>query len=105
MDWHELSKIKVNDLREMAKEYNVKGTSGMSKDQLVRFLAEKKGIEKPKLVVDNEAEKVKIKARIRELKAARQAALEAKNRQELKKSRRQIHHLKRGIRKMGHLSR
>ena len=44
-------------------------------------------------------DKAKIKAEIRKLKADRQAALEAKNRQELKKIRREIRGLKRKIRK------
>ncbi len=43
--------------------------------------------------------KGKIKADIRKLKVDRQAALEAKNRQELKKIRREIRGLKRKIRK------
>ena len=105
MDWHELQKKKVTELREMAKEYGEKGTSGMIKEQLVDFLAEKLGIEKPHKIVDDAEEKRMLKGRIRELKAIRQQALEAKNREELKKARRQIHRLKRTIRKMGHLSR
>jgi len=56
-------------------------------------------------VVDDADSKAKIKAQIRELKTVRQQALEARNREELKRARRQIHRLKRTVRKMGHLSR
>ena len=105
MDWHELQKKKVAELREMAHEEGHKGTSGLIKDQLVEWLADKLNIEKPHKVVDDTQEKAQLKARIRELKTIRQEALLAKNKEELKKARRQIHRLKRTIRKMGHLSR
>ncbi len=105
MDWHALHKKKVAELREMAHEKGHEGTSGLNKDQLVDWLAGELGIEKPHLVVDDADSKAKIKAQIRELKTVRQQALEARNREELKRARRQIHRLKRTVRKMGHLSR
>jgi len=104
MDWHELAKHKVTQLREMAQERGMKGTSGMSKDQLVENLAGKLGIEKPHLVVDDVATKTTIKAQIRALKAKRDEALEAGDHAELKRIRREIHHLKRRIHRMAHLT-
>ncbi len=103
MDWHELSKKKVTELREIAKEQGIEGTSGFNKEDLVATVAEKLGIERPHKVVDAKG-KTEIKARIRELKAQRAAALEAGDREKLHQTRRQIHRLKRRVRKMAHLS-
>ena len=51
MDWHGLQKLKVTQLRSMAQERGVTGTSGLTKDALVELMAEKLGIERPHLVV------------------------------------------------------
>jgi len=103
LDWHELSKKKVTDLREIAKEQGIEGTSGFNKEDLVEAVAEKLGIDRPHNVVDA-AGKTEIKARIRELRIERAAALEAGDQEKLHRTRRQIHRLKRKVRKMAHLS-
>lgn len=102
MDFHELQKTRVNDLREMMKEHcpEVVGVVGMKKEELVEALAEKLGIEKPHKHVAAGLGKRGIKAEIRELKVKRQAALEAKNSDDLKQFRRQIRRRKRRLRRM-----
>ena len=102
MDWHELSKKKVTELREMAQEQGMQGTSGLHKDQLLPVLAEMLGIERPHKVAEG-AGKKEIKAKIRELKRERVAALEAGDREKLLLSRRKIHRLKRKARRMARL--
>ena len=43
MDLHELEKKTVNDLRDMAAKYeDIKGVSGLKKDQLLEILCEKR---------------------------------------------------------------
>jgi len=104
MDYHELQKTRVADLREMMTEHLVTGLTGLKKDELVEQLAAKLGIEKPHKHVAAGLGKRAIKAEIRDLKVKRQAALEAKEYDELKKYRRQIHRRKRRLRRMMHLS-
>jgi len=106
MDYHELQKTRVTDLREMMTEHlpDVTGLTGLKKDELVEQLAAKLGIEKPHKHVAAGLGKRAIKAEIRDLKLKRQAALEAKEYDELKKCRRQIHRRKRRLRRMMHLS-
>ncbi|MGH2571289.1 MAG: Rho termination factor N-terminal domain-containing protein [bacterium] len=104
MDWHELQKKKIAELREMAKEHaNVEGTTGLLKEQLVELVAKALHIEKPHLVVEG-LEKLQIKTKIRALKADVQAAIQTKDRKLVKKKRRQIHRLKREIHKAAHLT-
>jgi hypothetical protein len=105
MDWHELNKKRVADLRDMVKETtpNLQGVMSMKKDQLVELMAERLGIEKPTKKVHG-IDKGQIKAQIRELKVKRQAALEAQDSGELKKQRRAIHRLKRKLRRAMDLS-
>ena len=100
MDFHELSKNTVSRLREMAKEHlpDLKGVSGMKKDQLVDALADKLGIDKPHKVVQG-LDKASIKAQIRKLKAARAAAVEAKDKAKMKETREQLHQLRRQLRR------
>jgi hypothetical protein len=99
MNYHDLEKTKVTDLREMAKEYSdLKGVSGMKKQTLVDTLAEKLGIEQPHKVVTG-IDKSAIKAEIRGLKKVRDAAIEAKDREKLHDTRRQLHRLRRNLRK------
>ncbi len=106
MDFHELQKTRVSDLREMMKEHcpEVVGVVGMKKEELVDALADKLGIEKPHKHVAAGLGKRAIKAEIRELKVKRQAALEARDPKELKAYRRQIHRRKRRLRRMMQLS-
>jgi hypothetical protein len=106
MDFHELQKTRVTDLRAMMKEQlpDVQGVTAMKKDQIVDLLADKLGIEKPHKHVAAGLGKRAIKAEIRELKSKRQAALEAQDAQELRKYRRLIHRRKRRLRRMMQLS-
>jgi hypothetical protein len=100
VDWHELNKHRVADLRDLMKEHlpEVTGITQMKKDQLVELLAEKLEIERPHKVVAG-VDKAAIKAQIRELKLKRDAALETHDHAELKKQRRAIHNLKRKLRR------
>lgn len=106
MDYHELQKTRVTDLREMMKEHlpEVTGVVGLKKEEIVDQLAVKLGIEKPHKHVAAGLGKRAIKAEIRELKVKRQAALEARDADELKKYRRMIHRRKRRLRRMMQLS-
>ena len=104
MDWHDLAKKKVAELREMAKEHaNVEGTTGLLKEQLVEIVAKALNIEKPHLVVEG-LDKLQIKQKIRALKVDVQAAIQAKDRKLVRRKRRQIHRLKRQIHKAAHLT-
>ena len=63
MDWHDLHKMKVTALREMAKEkLAIEGVAGLHKEELVAKLAEAMGIPRPHKVVDAEG-KTAIKQR------------------------------------------
>ena len=100
MDFHELSKNTVSRLREMVKEQlpDLKGVSGMKKDQLVDLLADKLGIEKPHKVVEG-LDKATIKAEIRKAKAARATAVAAKDKAKMKQTRETLHKLRRQLRR------
>ena len=100
--YEELHKKTVAQLREIAKELDheaVRGYSTMHKEHLVPAICEALGIEAH---VHHEVvgvNKSKIKAKIRKLKADRQKALDAHDSKELKKVRREIHGLKRKLRR------
>jgi hypothetical protein len=105
MDWHELHKKKVDELRELAKEHaGVDAASGLHKDQLIEIVAQVLGIEKPHLEVETGFDKGPVKRKIKELKAEVGAAIEAKDRKAIKEKRREIHRLKRQIRRAAHLT-
>jgi hypothetical protein len=105
VDWHELNKHRVADLREMMKEHcpQVSGVMSMKKEQIVGYLAEALGIEEPKKVVVG-IDKASVKSKIAEHRVLRQQALEAGDHAELKNQRRQIHRLKRQLRKAMNLT-
>ena len=103
MDYHEISKLTVGKLREMAGEYeDLEGVSGMSKEKLIEVLCGKLSIEIPHVEVSG-VDKAGIKAQIRELKKVRDEALEAKDHAKLKQTRRKIHRLKHTLRKAAHV--
>jgi hypothetical protein len=105
VDWHELNKHRVLDLRELMKQHlpQVTGITQMKKAQLVELLADALGIEKPtKRVVG--IEKGSLKSQIQELKKRRQQALEAQDHAALKQHRRAIHRLKRKMRRAAALA-
>jgi hypothetical protein len=104
MDWHSLEKMKVTDLREMAKEkLALEGTTGMHKEQLVEVLAKSMGIEKPHKVASG-AEKTQVKQRIRALKAERAKAGSDHDAAKLAATRHAIHRLKRKLRRMSRMA-
>ena len=99
MDYHELHKQAVGELREMAGEHeDLKGVTGMSKEKLIEVLCGKMGIEMPHKVVLG-IDKSTIKAKIRELKKTRDEAIAAKDRERLKRTRREIHRLRHNLRR------
>lgn len=106
MEYHDLQKTRVKDLRDMMKEQmpQVQGVIGLKKEEIVDMLADHLGIEKPSKVVAAGLGKSRIKAEIRELKIKREAALEAHDGAELKKYRRKIHYKKRALRRLMQMS-
>ena len=100
--FEELRKMTVAQLREIAQETEheaLHGYSTMHKEELLPALCTALEIETH---VHHEVvgiNKRKIKARIRELKGERDAALEARDKRRLKVALRKIHRLKRTIRK------
>src|SRR5262245_43638650 len=104
MDWHELEKLKIDALRAMAKEKElVDAVAGLSKEALVAKLAESMGIPRPHKVIEGGA-KASIKQRIQELKSERDEAMAAGDHARMRRARREIHHQKRHLRRMAHLT-
>ena len=92
----------VAQLREVASGLEheaVQGYTQLNKEHLLLAVCQALSIDPHEHHEAVGINKAKIKADIRKLKVDRQAALEAKNRQELKKIRREIRGLKRKIRK------
>jgi len=101
--YEELHKKTIDELREIAKGLDqeaVKGFTQMNKEHLLPALCRALGVELKKhphhaaVGID----KVPIKARMRELKVAKQKALQAGDAKVLKQIRRQYHRLNRKIR-------
>jgi hypothetical protein len=100
MDFHELKVKTVTELREVAK--GVEGLTGytqMNKDHLLEAICNQLNIPMHEHHEVIGIDKNAVKAEIKALKVKRQAALEAKNSAELKTARREIHKLKRRLRK------
>ena len=98
----ELKKKTVAGLREIAKgiEHDaLHGHSTMHKEPLVLALCTALGIEAHDHHKVLGVDKAKLKKEIRELKSKRDTALGAHDHKELKSIRRQLHHLRRRIRK------
>jgi hypothetical protein len=99
--FEELKHKTVADLREIAKGIEheaVQGYTQMNKDHLLVALSKALGIKHEHHEVVG-VDKSGIKARIRELKTQREAAIAAHDRAQLKVVRRTIHRLKRRIHK------
>ena len=47
MDYNALEQMTVNNLREEAKKHDIKGITGMKKDELVHAIADKLGLSAP----------------------------------------------------------
>jgi hypothetical protein len=100
-NYEQLRHMNLADLREIAKgtEHDaVQGYTQMNKEHLVGALAKALGIQHTHHDVVG-IDKSSIKARIRDLKTQRAAAIEAHDRAQLKAVRRNIHRLKRQIHK------
>ena len=99
--YEQLKHMTLADLREMAKGSEhaaVQGYTQMNKEHLVGALAKALGIQHTHHDVVG-IDKSSVKARIRDLKTQRAAALDAHDHAQLKAVRRNIHRLKRQIHK------
>jgi len=99
--YEELKHKTVAELRDIAKDLDheaVQGYTQLNKEHLIAALAKALGIQHVHHDVVG-VDKASIKARIRELKNKRAAALAAHDHKELKMVRRTIHRLKRQIHK------
>ena len=100
--YEELKKKNVSQLREIAEgieHEEVQGYSQMHKDHLLKALCTALGIDMFEHHVAKDAHKTEIKTKIKELKTKRNEAIAEHNHSELKNIRRQIHYLKRILRK------
>ncbi len=100
MDYHELSAMTIAELREVAG--GVEGLTGytqMRKDKLLESVCEHLGIPLHEHHEVLGIDKAAIKKQIRALKVERGQALEKRDRAGLKQVRRQIHKLKRALRR------
>jgi DNA polymerase/3'-5' exonuclease PolX len=100
--YEELHAMTVAQLREVAKDMDneeLRGYSSMHKEDLLKVLCQTLGIEAHVIHQVVGLDKTKVKAEIRELKQQRQAAIDSGDHKELKRIRRQIHRLKRQIRR------
>jgi len=99
--YEQLKHMTLADLREMAKGIEheaVQGYTQMNKEHLIGALAKALGIQHTHHDVVG-IDKASIKARIRQLKTERAAAINAHDHAQLKVVRRTIHRLKRRIHK------
>ncbi len=104
MDYHELTKLTVGKLREMAEEHDdLEGVTGMAKEQLIAELCKRRGIEMPHKVVVT-GDKSAIKAQIKDLKKLRDQALEARDRGAQHRAQRGLHKLRRRLRRATKIS-
>jgi hypothetical protein len=103
MTYHDLKLNTIADLRELAKGVEnhdaVQGYSQMNKEHLLPALAKALGIPVHEHHDAVGIDKPALKARIRGLKAQRDAALAAHDHDTLKNVRRQIHRINRDIRR------
>ena len=100
--YDELHAMTVAQLRQMAdglEEGRLDGHNSMHKDRLLLILCQVLGIEAHAHHEVVGIDKTAIKAKIKALKVERDKADEAHDHAQLKKVRRQIHHLKRRIHK------
>jgi hypothetical protein len=99
MELKDLEKMTVTKLREEAHKFeDVKGASGMKKDQLIDLLCEKLDIHRPKTKIVG-IDKPALKARLRDLKAKRLQAEADHDHEALAEIRRRIKTYKRSIRR------
>ena len=106
MDYDALTHMPVNKLRDEAKKFpDVKGVTGMKKDELIALIAEKHGLEIPtkkpkKTKHEYKLDKPTIHKKIAELREMQAAARAGDDHKQAAKLRRRIHLLKRETRKI-----
>lgn len=101
MTLQELKKLTVIKLREEAMKYpDVKGTSGMKKDELIALLCEKLGIEPEKKKAAVPATKLSTKQLIKELKNLKQEAIAKKDKAAVELYRQKIRTQRRHLRRI-----
>ena len=94
-----LEKMTVKELREIAKDMpGITGVHGMKKDELLMAIKEARGI-KDEPVKKADSSTSELKAKIKSLKAQRQAALEAKDKKMATIYKRRISRLKKKTRR------
>lgn len=99
--YEELKAKTVAELRDIAKDTgheSVQGASQMNKEHLLPLLCKALGIDTHEHHQVSGIDKTAIKARLRELKKERDAALESHDHARLRGVRRHIHHLNHQIR-------
>jgi ribosomal protein L29 len=100
--YHELRQKTIQELREIAKDVEnqeaVQGFSQMNKDHLLPALCKALGIDAHEHLEIVGINKPAIKAKMRDLRVQRDAAVAAHDSAKLKNIRRQIHHYNRQIR-------
>lgn len=99
--YHELKAKTLQELRDIAKDLQhdaVQGYSQMNKDHLLPAVCKALGVDAHEHHDVVGIDKPTMKARMRELKSKRAAALEAHDHAQLKSVRRQLHRLNRRIR-------
>lgn len=100
MDRSELEKMTAVQLREKASEFeDIKGVSGMKKEDLVAAVAGKLGIDLQEHIPTGIG-RHDLKAHIRETKKARDEALQAGDREAYLKARRRLKHYRRQLRRV-----
>jgi len=101
--YHELKQKTIQELRDIAQGVEnqdaVQGFSQMNKDHLLPALCKALGIDAHEHHEIVGIDKPAIKAKMRELREKRDAAIEARDRATLKAVRRQLHSLNREIRR------
>jgi hypothetical protein len=101
LTYHELKEKTIQELRDIAKDVPheaVQGFSQMNKEHLLPALCRALGVDLHEHHIVKGIDKAAIKAKMRELKLERDAALEGHESDRLKAVRRQLHQLNRQIR-------
>ena len=99
--YEQLAKKSVADLRAAAKELEhdaLQGYSNMSKGELVKALCAAQDVAIPSHRQGPGLDRKAVKAKIKELKVTRQAAVDGKDSTQLARTRRRIQRLKRKLR-------
>jgi hypothetical protein len=99
--YHQLKHTKVAELRDIASKLSppVEGYSQLNKEQLVERICRQLHVDMHARHEVKGLDKTPIKQQLRELRKSREAALAAHDHKALKDLRRQVHALKRTIRK------